>query len=82
MNTPYSAKCSRSYIFTDWSLKHFFTKINFVDQRFLMAAPIFCYISKSIIFTVREESTKTMHLENLALYICVFEQWLLTVLLY
>ena len=51
-------------------LKHF-VEINFADQRFLMATPIFHYIPRSLIFTVREESAKTakmMRLKNLALY--------------
>ena len=51
-------------------LKHF-AEINFADQRFLMAMPVFRNISWSLIFAVREESTitaKIMRLENLALY--------------
>ena len=39
--------------------KHF-TEINFADQRFLMAAPIFRNILRSLIFAVREESAKTV----------------------
>ena len=51
-------------------LKHF-AEINFTDQRFLMAVPVFQNISLSLIFAVQEESTKTakiMRLENFALY--------------
>ena len=39
-------------------LKHF-VEMNFADQQFLMAVPVFLNISRSLIFAVREESTKT-----------------------
>ena len=46
------AKCLRIGL-----LKHF-TEINFADQRFLMAVPVFRNISCSLIFAVQEESAK------------------------
>ena len=58
------AKCSQIGL-----LKHF-TEINFADQLFLMAVPVFRNISWSLILAVQEESAKTakiMRLENLAL---------------
>ena len=39
-------------------LKHF-AEINFSDQRFLMAVPIFRNISRSLFFAFREESANT-----------------------
>ena len=51
-------------------LKHF-VEINFAEQRFLIAMPVFRNNSRSLIFVVREESAKTakiMRLENLVLY--------------
>ena len=54
-----------------------------MDQRLLMAVPVFRNILRSLIFAVREESVKTtkiMRLENLALYgmlvvgVCAFTQ--------
>ena len=62
---PHSGKFSRSSRIG--LLKHF-AEINFADRRFLMAAPIIRNISVRLIFVVREESAKLMHLKNLALY--------------